>query len=311
MNNSNFTIISFYKFRRLSNLAKLKNTFEKFCVFNKLRGTILFAPEGINVSIAGLSGPIQLFKQKIRSHGFSNLELKYSYYKFMPFNRLKIKIKKEIITFSKSKLDVENNTAIHVNPNEWNKLIRSNKTLILDVRNNFEYNMGSFKNSVNPQTINFTEFKKFVKNMLNPKSNNKIAMFCTGGIRCEKASSYMLNKGFKNLYQLKGGILNYLKEVPKIDSTWKGECFVFDNRVSIKNGFSLGTYQLCHGCRIPLSKKDRKSNKYESGVCCSKCFNIISSEKKKRLRERNKQIEIAKKRGIYNPYLKQTPLNFL
>ena len=136
-------------------------------------------------------------------------------------------------------------------------------------------------------------------------------MFCTGGIRCEKASSYMLKKGFKNLYQLKGGILRYLEEIPKDKSTWQGECFVFDNRVSIKNELAIGTYELCYGCRMPLSTKDRQSRKYEKGVSCIRCFDSLSSQKKKKLRERNKQIKIAKRKGIYNPYIKYTPSNFL
>ena len=181
----------------------------------------------------------------------------------------------------------------------------------MDVRNEFEYNIGTFKNSLNPKTKNFSDFKKFVDKKLSLNKHKKIAMFCTGGIRCEKASSYMLRKGFKNLYQLKGGILQYLENIQKNKSRWEGECFVFDNRVSVKNELAIGTYELCYGCRTPISMKDRKSKKYEKGVSCIKCFNLLSNEKKKRLRERNKQIKIAKKKGIYNPYIKYTPLNFL
>ena len=310
MNNSNFTIISFYKFIELRNLIQLKKFFAEFCSFYKLRGTILLAPEGINGAIAGLNKPIKQFKNFMHSKGFLNLELKYSYHEYMPFNRLKIKIKKEIITFSRLKLDVEKNTAIHVNTKKWNSLIGDKDTLVLDVRNNFENELGTFENSFGPKTKNFSEFKKFVDKNFPQQSYKQIAMFCTGGVRCEKASSYMLKKGFKNLYQLKGGILKYLEEIPKEQSKWQGECFVFDNRVSLKHGLAIGTYQLCHGCRMPIKYADCKSEKYEKGVSCIKCFDLISREKKKKLRERNKQIEIAKKKGIYNPYIKYTPSNF-
>ena len=311
MNNNKFTIISFYQFRQLKNLLLLKKFFVDYCSFQKLRGTILLAPEGINGVLAGLEHPIKLFEKKIISKGFNNLEFKYSYHKYMPFNRLKIKNKKEIITFAHIKLDVENNTATHVKAENWNNIIENKDTLLLDVRNEFEYKIGTFKNALNPKTKNFSDFKKFVDKELSLNKHKQIAMFCTGGIRCEKASSYMLRKGFKNLYQLKGGILQYLEKIQKNKSKWKGECFVFDNRVSVKNKLSIGTYELCFGCRMPISMEDRNSEKYEKGVSCIKCFNLLSNEKKERLRERNKQIKIAKKKGIYNPYIKYTPLNFL
>ena len=311
MNNRNFTIISFYQFLKLRNLIQLKKFFAEFCLFHKLRGTILLAPEGINGTLAGLKEPIQQFEKSIYFKGFNKLELKYSYYKYMPFKRLKIKIKKEIITFSSMKLEVERNTATLVKSEDWNALIEDKNTLVLDVRNGFEYELGTFNNSFNPRIKSFSEFKNFVDKKLSQQNYKQIAMFCTGGIRCEKASSYMLKNGYKNLYQLKGGILKYLEKIPKDQSRWQGECFVFDNRVSIKSGLEIGTYKLCHGCRMPLSYEDRKSNKYEKGVCCIKCCDSISIEKKKRLRERNKQIEIAKRQGLYNPYIQYTPLNFL
>jgi UPF0176 protein len=310
MNNNTFTIISFYQFRQLKNISLLKNFLKEFCSFHKIRGTILLASEGINGTLAGLCKPIEQFEKNINSKGFKNLELKYSYYKYMPFNRLKIKIKNEIITFSNIKLSVEKKTATHVNSKDWNKLIKKKGTLVLDVRNKFEYELGTFENSLSPKTKNFSEFKKFVDGKLISHSYNKIAMFCTGGIRCEKASSYMLSKGFENIYQLKGGILKYLQEIPTDKSKWLGECFVFDNRVSVKNELATGTFNLCHGCRNPVSSKERNSKRYEKGVSCPRCFHKLSSEKKKKLRERNKQIEIAKRKGIYNPYIKYTPSDF-
>ena len=311
MNNNNFTIISFYQFRQLKNLHILKKFFSDFGFFHKLKGTIIISPEGINGSISGLNESIRLFEKMLFSRGFKNLELKYSFFKYMPFNRFKIKIKKEIITFSKTKLDVQNNTASYINSKKWNNLIEKKDVLLIDVRNRFEHNIGTFKNAINPNTNNFSEFKKFIDNNLSLKKDKKIAMFCTGGIRCEKASSYMLNQGFINLYQLKGGILKYLEETSKSKSKWIGECFVFDNRVSVKNELKSGTYILCHGCREPLSKNDRKSDKYEEGICCLKCFNKISIKKRKSLKERNQQIQIAKKKGLYNPYIKFTTSNIL
>ena len=311
MNNNNFTIISFYQFRKLKNLLLFDKFFKELCSFNKLRGTILLAPEGINGTIAGSHNSIKNFEKNIKLKGFNKLELKYSYYKYMPFNRLKIKLKKEIITFSSDqKLNAEKITASHVNPEEWNKLIEDKNTLLIDVRNDFECKLGKFENSLNPNTKNFSDFKSFIDNKLFSQNYKKIALFCTGGIRCEKASSYMLQKGFKNLFQLKGGILKYLEKIPLKQSKWKGECFVFDNRVSLKNGLKKGTYELCFGCRMPLSKKERNSKKYEEGVTCPKCFDKLSNIKKKHLRERNNQIKISKKKGTYNPYIKYTTTNF-
>ena len=189
-------------------------------------------------------------------------------------------------------------------------MIKDNETILIDVRNNFEVEIGSFQGSTNPNTKNFSDFKNYVKKNLKEKKEKKIAIFCTGGIRCEKASSYMLKKGFKNVFQLKGGILKYLEETPADKSKWKGECFVFDNRVSIKNEMKNGTYELCHACRSPLSILDREAKEYEKGISCLKCLNNTSVEKKIKLKERKKQIKIAKKKGLYSPYIKYTPSDF-
>ena len=310
MNKVEFTIITFYQFKKISNQEDLQQILKDLCFFHKIKGTILIANEGINGTLSGLSNSIISLEKKLINLGFKKLNLKKSFYKFMPFNRLKIKIKKEIVTFDGNNYDADKFTAKHTNSDEWNKLIIDKQTLIIDVRNNFEFEMGTFKNSINPKTKSFSEFKKFIKSSLSQYKKRNIALFCTGGIRCEKASSYMIKEGFQNLYQLNGGILKYLEETPKKSSHWKGECFVFDNRVSIRNDLKKGTYSLCHGCRYPINKKDMNSNKFEDGVSCPNCYNNLSSEKKKRLRERNKQIKISKKRGIYNPYIKVTPLDF-
>ena len=202
MKNLKFTIITFYQFKKNRNLEKLQNLLKHFCSFHKIKGTILLADEGINGTVAGLIKPIKLLELEIQKLGFTRLELKRSFYELMPFNRLKIKIKNEIVTFDGSQLDVENHSGKHVVSNEWNALIEDKKTIVIDVRNNFEVEIGSFERSINPKIKNFSEFKKYVDKNLSENKNMKIAMYCTGGIRCEKASSYMLNRGFKIIFHL-------------------------------------------------------------------------------------------------------------
>jgi len=306
MNNSNFTIITFYQFKRINDPAILKEELKQFCSFNKMRGTIIIAEEGVNGTLAGLKDSIKIFVSLMYKKDFTNLELKYSYYKFMPFNRLKIKFKKEIVTFRSKFLDLEFKKGQYIHANNWNELIEDKNTLVIDVRNDFEYKLGSFQGAVNPQTKNFTDFKKYIDKKLTKDKKKKIAIFCTGGIRCEKASSYMISQGFKDVNQLKGGILKYLEEIPEYNSIWSGECFVFDNRVSVQNELREGTYELCHACRYPVSLKEKKSKFYKKGLSCNNCYDKISLKKKKALIERNKQISISKRKGIYNPYIKYT-----
>ena len=310
MKNIKFTIITFYQFKKIKKIDNLQLLLKKFCSFHKIKGTILIAKEGINGTVAGLEDAIDLLERELSKIKFNNLEYKKSFYKYMPFNILKVKIKKEIVTFNDSKVDVEKFKGKHVDPKDWGKLINDDDTILIDVRNNFEVELGSFKGSINPKTENFSEFKNYIKKNLHIDANKKIAMYCTGGIRCEKASSYMLARGFKNVFQLKGGILKYLEEVPLKNSEWKGECFVFDSRVSVKNEMKEGTYELCYACRNPISILDRQSKDYEKGISCPKCKNIISEKKKMKLRERNKQIDLAKKKGLCNPYIKYTPSDF-
>ncbi len=306
MINSKFTILTFYQFKKIKDLLLLKSRISDFCKFNKIKGTIIIAEEGINGTIAGISQSIRNFELEIKNLGFENLNPKYSYSKYMPFFRLKIRPKKEIVTLRTKIADPENITGNKIKPENWNKLIADNNTILIDVRNDFEVEMGTFRGSINPKTKSFTEFKSYLKDNLNQSKDKKIAMFCTGGIRCEKISSYMIKKGFKNVNQLNGGILNYLEKIPKKNSLWDGECFVFDNRVSVKNELKDGTFELCHACRNPLSKTQIKSKKYIKGVSCPKCFGKISAAKKKSLIDRNKQISIAKRKGLYSPFIKQT-----
>jgi len=306
MINSKFTIVTFYQFKKIKDILMIKNQLSNFCKFNKIKGTIILAEEGINGTITGMSVNIKNFESYISKIGFQNYNPKYSYSKFMPFFRLKIRLKKEIVTLRTKIADPENITGKKIKPEEWNNLISDKETILIDVRNNFEVEMGTFKGSINPNTKSFTEFKNFLKNNLDEAKNNKIAMFCTGGIRCEKVSSYMIKKGFKDVNQLHGGILNYLEKTSNRNSLWNGECFVFDNRVSVKNELKDGTYELCHACRHPLSLDKLKSKKYSKGISCSNCYGKISDSKKKSLIDRNKQISIAKRKGLYSPYIKQT-----
>ena len=303
---SKFTIITFYQFKKIDDILNIKNELVHFCKFNKIKGTIILAEEGINGTIAGLFESIKKFESHLLGLGFANYNPKYSYSKFMPFFRLKVRNKKEIVTLRSKDVDPENITGKKIKPKDWNNLISDKETILIDVRNNFEVEMGTFKNSINPNTKSFTEFKSYLKINLNKAKDKKIAMFCTGGIRCEKISSYMIKKGFKDVNQLDGGILSYLEKTSFENSLWNGECFVFDNRVSVKNELKDGTYELCHACRYPLPSDSLKSNKYNKGISCPNCFGKISESKKKSLKDRNKQITLAKKKGLYNPYIKQT-----
>jgi len=306
MINSKFAILTFYQFKQIKDLLLLKSRISDFCKFNKIKGTIIIAEEGINGTIAGTSQSIKNFQLEIKKIGFENLNPKYSYSKFMPFFRLKVRLKKEIVTLRTKIADPENITGNKIKPENWNNLITDNNTILIDVRNDFEVEMGSFRGSIDPKTKSFTEFKSYLKDNLSEAKDKKIAMFCTGGIRCEKISSYMIKKGFKNVNQLNGGILNYLEKIPEKNSLWDGECFVFDNRVSVKNELKDGTFQLCHACRAPLSKTQIKSKKYLKGLSCPKCYGKISEAKKKSLVDRKKQISIAKRKGLYSPFIKQT-----
>jgi UPF0176 protein len=291
-----FTVFGFYKFQKMNNLKKnqklLNNLF-----FNKgINGSIIISKEGLNGSLSGKNKDIKAsiirLKKILNIKKFDSFNNSIS--KFKPFHKPKVKIKKEVVPmdFIMSNRIKKKNT--YIDPTKWNKLIKKKETLLLDARKPFEHKVGSFKKSVNPNIGNFRDFPKYLKKL---KKDQPIAMFCTGGIRCEKASVYLEKKGFKNIYQLKGGILNYLKKIKQKNSLWKGECFVFDNRVSLKHGLAQGTYSICGGCREPISVKDKKSRKYEEGVTCPSCFSKLSKKQKSRFRMRQSQIYKAKLSG--------------
>ena len=291
-----FKVFGFYKFIKIKSLKKNKDILQKFLISNNIRGTIIVAKEGLNGTISGHIKDIDRVIKKLKflflfKHFDNNNESKS---KFQPFHKPKVRIKKEVVPMNLMLNSKERNIKTHLDPNEWNKLIKNKDTHIIDTRKPFEYKIGTFKKSVNPNVNNFRDFPKYLNKL---KKNRPVAMFCTGGIRCEKTSVYLEKKGFKNIYQLNGGILNYLKKTKKKDSLWKGECFVFDNRISLKHGLEIGSFSMCSGCRMPISTKDKKSKKFEEGVSCPNCYDNLTKTQKSRFRMRQSQIYKAKQSG--------------
>ena len=297
-----YFISGFYKFIKISNIKKNKKILQTYFVNNTIRGSIIISQEGINGTISAKKKNLELAINKIKKiFNFIKFDsINSSLCDFQPFHRGKVKIKKEVVPMGIkiSKRKSKN----HVDPSKWNKLIRDKNTFLLDARKPFEYEVGTFKRSINPNIDNFREFPSYLKNLEKDKT---IAMFCTGGIRCEKASIFLEKKGFKNVFQLKGGIINYLKKIKKKESLWKGECYVFDNRVSIKHGLTPGSFSMCSGCRKPISSKDKKSKKYEEGVSCPNCHDHLKPSQKERFRMRQKQINLAKKLGKKHIFQKE------
>ena len=298
-----FEVFGFYKFKKLTSLKENKILLQDFLVKKNVRGTVIIANEGVNATISGKPLDLKIAITKIKKIlDFKKFDSENSSKsKFQPFHKAKVKIKKEVVPMGLT-LSSKNKKNNHVDPKKWNKLIADKETLILDSRKPFEYKVGTFKKSVNPDVDNFREFPKYLSKLNKKKP---IAMFCTGGIRCEKASVFLEKKGFKNVFQLKGGILNYLKNIKKKESLWKGECFVFDNRISVKHGLIAGTYLMCSGCRKPISAKDKKSTKYEEGVSCANCHDDLTEIQKDRFRMRQKQITLAKKSGSKHIFQKE------
>ena len=299
-----FTISGFYKFKRINFLKKHKTYLENEISNTSIRGSIIISSEGINGSLAGNSKDIfkilKLLKKKFKFTEFDSSNISTS--RFQPFHKAKVKVKKEVVPLG---LKIKSESKRHnryLSGKSWNKLIAKKGTLVIDVRKPFEYSVGTFKNAMNPNIQNFRDFPKFLSKV---EKTKPVAMFCTGGIRCEKASIFLKKKGFKNVFQLKGGILNYLNKTKKKDSLWKGECFVFDNRVSLKHKLKQGTFSICGGCRKPISTKDKRSKKYEEGVSCERCYDTLSSLQKSRFRMRQNQINLAKKAGKKHKFQKE------
>ena len=297
-----YKVAALYKFSKILDPLKLHNEIRIKLKEMSISGTILVGREGINRTISSssqkiLSSAINFIKD---IKGFADLDIKLSSSDKNPFIRLKVKLKKEIVTIGDEAIDPTEIVGEYVEPKDWNNLIDHKDTIVIDTRNNYEYSIGTFKNSLNPKTAKFREFPEWINKQKftdDEKKNKNIAMFCTGGIRCEKASSLMKKKGFNNVFHLKGGILRYFESVSQDTSSWEGECFVFDDRVSVKHDLSEGTYDMCHGCRMPITEKDKESNKYIRGVACSKCFDETTDEQKSRYMSRQKQIDLAKQRN--------------
>jgi UPF0176 protein len=289
-------IYTFYRFKKLTGIKTVKAILEKSLKNKLILGTVLLANEGINGTISGTKEDliefIYFIKQTLK---IRKLSIKISQNKFIPFYRLKIRLKKEIVTIGDKTIKPEKNSGIHIDPIKWDKIINNKKYIIIDTRNDYEVSIGSFKKAINPKIKSFREFPEFIKK-LNLDKNQPIAMFCTGGIRCEKASSYLLKKGYKDISQLDGGILNYLEiNKDKKNSPWKGECFVFDNRVSVNNKLDKGTYEQCFGCRHPITRQDMKLKSYKKGATCKYCIKTKTKTKIQSSTTRQSQINAAEK----------------
>jgi len=299
-----FNIQGFNKIKTINNSKQYKEKLKKYLLSKSVKGTVILSPEGINGTIAGkksnVDSCVKFIKDKFSIDVFDSKNS--SFYKFLPFYRAKIKVKKEVVPIGLKLKIKEKKKSCYINPDQWNKLIKDKKVRLIDVRKPFEYKVGTFESAINPKVNNFRDFPKYFNKL---KKNNKVAIFCTGGIRCEKASNFLKQKGFKNVFQLKGGIINYLSKINIKNSLWKGECFVFDNRVSVKHKILPGSYSMCRGCRMPISIQDKKSNKYKEGVSCPYCYNKSTKSQKNRFSMRQKQILIAKKLNKAHIYQKE------
>jgi UPF0176 protein len=291
-------VCALYKFVSLENFKDLRQPLLKIMEANQIRGTLLLAHEGINGTIAGSRQAINHLLNWLRSDSrFADIDYKESLTDKTPFNRSKVKLKKEIVTMGIDNIDPKRIVGTYVNPKDWNRLISDPDVILIDTRNDYEYKVGTFKNAINPVTESFRELPDFVKKNFRPEKHKKIAMFCTGGIRCEKSTAFMKEQGFEEVYHLKGGILKYLEEVPPEDTLWQGECFVFDERVTVNLHLEKGQYDQCHACRMPITDADKASDKYEKGCSCPHCYNKITPEQKTRFIEREKQMTLARQRG--------------
>lgn len=293
-----FVVAALYKFVSLPHYKDLQGPLKDLCDSHGIKGTLLLAEEGINGTIAGTREGIDAIYQFLTTNlHFEGAEYKESHADTMPFLRMKVRLKKEIVTLGVPGVDPNKKVGTYVSPQEWNEIISDPDTILLDTRNDYEVGIGTFRGAIDPKTKTFREFPKFVEENYDPAKHKKVAMFCTGGIRCEKASSYMLEKGFETVYHLKGGILKYLEEIPQEESAWEGECFVFDERVGIKHGLEVGGYALCRSCRNPISEEDKLSEKYEEGVTCPHCYDTKSDRHKQRAAARHRQVLLARRRG--------------
>jgi UPF0176 protein len=296
---SAIVVCALYRFTRLEDFKSLQKPLLDVLNQHDIRGTLLLANEGINGTVAGSQASIDAllawFDQDAR---LAHIEHKLSFDDEQPFYRTKVKLKKEIVTMGVEGIDPKRVVGTYVKPKDWNELINQPDVVLVDTRNDYEVQIGTFQGALNPNTETFREFPEYVAKHLNPAENKRVAMFCTGGIRCEKSTAYLKEQGFEEVYHLEGGILKYLEEVPAEESTWEGECFVFDNRVAVDHSLEKGSYDLCHGCRMPITEADKLSAKYEQGVSCHHCYDELSDDQRERFRQRELQLQLAKQRGL-------------
>jgi len=291
-------VAALYRFARLEDFEDLRAPLHAVMTENAVRGTLLLAKEGINGTIAGTREGVDNVFAFLRSDPrLSAVQAKESSVDENPFYRTKVKLKKEIVTMGVEDIDPNHIVGTYVKPQDWNALISDPEVILVDTRNNYEVKIGTFENALNPETETFREFPDYVAKNLDPAKNPKVAMFCTGGIRCEKSTAYLKKQGFSEVYHLEGGILKYLEEVPEEESMWKGECFVFDNRVTVNHQLEKGHYDQCHACRMPITEEDQQSEHYQSGISCPHCYAKQGEENIKRYAEREKQVQLAKARG--------------
>ena len=287
-----------YKFVSLPGFTGLQAPLQKIMSDNNVFGTLLLAAEGINGTIAGLPSDVRAVLGWLEQQPLlSGIDQKNSYHSEIPFYRSKVKLKKEIVTMGVEGIDPKQVVGTYVKPNEWNALISDPDVMVVDTRNDYEVEIGTFKNAIDPQTKTFRDFPAWAEKNLDKEKHKKVAMFCTGGIRCEKSTAYMKEQGFDEVYHLEGGILKYLEEVPKDQTLWEGECFVFDNRVAVGHDLKRGSYDQCHACRMPITEQEKLSEFYQQGLACHHCHDVVADDRKARFAERQKQVELAKQRG--------------
>jgi UPF0176 protein len=292
-------VASFYRFADIADPQALRDRLQVFCEERGLLGTVLIAEEGVNGTLAGRAEDIRAFLRHVQAvQAFDDaLDARWTRAGEPPFRRLRVRVKTEIVTLGRPDIRPQTGTGRHVSPDEWNRLIADPETLVIDTRNRYEVEVGSFPRAVDPGTDSFREFPDFVDELAEIERDRPIAMFCTGGIRCEKATALMMERGFTNVSQLGGGILNYLESVAEADNRWQGECFVFDTRVAVDRDLSEGGYVQCHACRRPLSREDLESPDYREGVSCPRCIGDLEADRSARLEERRRQVRLARERG--------------
>jgi UPF0176 protein len=294
-------VATFYKFVRLTDFAEWQMPLLEVCNAQRLRGTILLAREGINGTIAGTRAAVDAVLAFLRSDPrLADLEAKESLAEVPPFDRMKVRLKQEIVTLGMPEVDPSTQVGTYVDPSDWNALISDPDVIVVDTRNDYEVSIGTFKGAVNPATQSFRQFPDYVRQQLDPTRHRKVAMFCTGGIRCEKASAFMLSEGFEEVYHLKGGILKYLEEVPPQESLWQGECFVFDQRTAVQHGLESGNCEMCRSCGHPLTPQEKASPQYQEGISCPRCYDHLTEEKRMRQVERQRQFVLKRLKNPAN-----------